>query len=194
MHEVGVAAVGVGTAVAEGLTVADTVGLGDTLRLGDGLPLVGEELGVARACSGTRPMTTAEMATARAAPVTAIAPCERVKRMPFSVSARIAQVDERAAKLVSTWLDGLSPEGRRTLYTLLDELCSGLDVSRHNPFGFLRLRAEFETSGELFGCTLPELRDAVAASLGSHLPPERPRSALESLRDEISSRGHPDFR
>ena len=103
-------------------------------------------------------------------------------------------MDERAAKLVSTWLDGLSPEGRRTLYTLLDEICSGLDVSRHNPFGFLRLRAEFETSGELFGCTLPELRDAVAASLGSHLPPDRPRSALESLRDEISSRGHPDFR
>jgi hypothetical protein len=103
-------------------------------------------------------------------------------------------VDERAAKLVSTWLDGLSVDGRGTLYSLLDELCSGLDVSRHNPFGFLRLRAEFETSGELFGCTLPELRDAVAASLGSHLPPDRPRSALESLRDEISSRGHPDFR
>jgi hypothetical protein len=103
-------------------------------------------------------------------------------------------MDERAAKLVSTWLDGLSVDGRRTLYSLLDELCSGLDVSRHNPFGFLRLRAEFETSGELFGCTLPELRDAVAASLGSHLPPDRPRSALESLRDEISSRGHPDFR
>ena len=31
-------------------------------------------------------------------------------------------MDERAAKLVSTWLDGLSPEGRRTLYTLLDEI------------------------------------------------------------------------
>lgn len=104
-------------------------------------------------------------------------------------------MDERAAKLVSAWLSGLSLDGRRTLYTLLDELCSGIDVSRHNPFGFLRLRAEFETSGELFGCSLPELRDAVAASLGDDLPPtDRPRSALESLRDEISSRGHPDFR
>ncbi|MEX2047517.1 MAG: hypothetical protein WEE03_10155 [Chloroflexota bacterium] len=104
-------------------------------------------------------------------------------------------MDERAAKLVSTWLEGLSLEGRRTLYTLLDELCSGIDVSRHNPFGFLRLRAEFETSGELFGCTLPELRDAVAATLGADLPAShRPRSALESLRDEITSRGHPDFR
>jgi len=104
-------------------------------------------------------------------------------------------MDERASRLVSAWLDGLSLEGRRTLYTLLDELCSGMDVSRHNPFGFLRLRAEFETSGELFGCTLPELRDAVAASLGDELPaPGRPRSALESLRDEIASRGHPDFR
>jgi hypothetical protein len=103
-------------------------------------------------------------------------------------------MDERGAKAVATWLDGLSLDARRTLYSLLDELCSGVDVSRHNPFGFLRLRAEFETSGELFGCSLPELRDAVAATLGADLPPERPRSALESLRDEIEARGHPDFR
>ncbi len=104
-------------------------------------------------------------------------------------------MDERASQLVSAWLSGLSLQGRQTLYTLLDELCNGIDVSRHNPFGFLRLRAEFETSGELFGCTLPELRDAVAASVGDDLPsPERPRSALESLRDEVSARGHPDFR
>src|SRR6266849_4179881 len=100
-------------------------------------------------------------------------------------------MDEPAAKLVTTWLGGLSLESRRTLYSLLSELCSGLDVSRHNPFGFLRLRAEFETSGELFGCTIQELRDAVAASLGSDLPvPERPPSALEALRSEISSQGH----
>ncbi len=104
-------------------------------------------------------------------------------------------MDERASKLVDAWLAGLSLDGRRTLYTLLDELCRGIDVSRHNPFGFLRLRAEFETSGELFGCTLPELRDAVAASLGPDVPPqERARSALEALREEIASRGHPDFR
>jgi hypothetical protein len=103
-------------------------------------------------------------------------------------------LDERAAKLVSTWLTGLSLDGRQTLYSLLDEVCSGIDVSRHNPFGFLRLRAEFETSGELFGCSLPELRDAVAATLGGELPLERPRSALASLRDEIAARGHPDFR
>ena len=104
-------------------------------------------------------------------------------------------MDERASQLVSAWLSGLSLDGLRTLYRLLDELCHGMDVSRHNPFGFLRLRAEFETSGELFGCTLTELRDAVAASLGDDLPaPGRPPSALESLRDEIASRGHPDFR
>jgi hypothetical protein len=104
-------------------------------------------------------------------------------------------VDERASQLVSAWLSGLSVDARRTLHSLLDELCSGLDVSRHNPFGFLRLRAEFETSGELFGCTLPELRDAVAASLGADFrPSDRPPSALESLRDEVNSRGHPDFR
>jgi hypothetical protein len=164
--------------LAVGLMVGETRAMGDSLRRGDGMA-VAEGLGAD--CSGTQPMTSVATMTA-------------MTRMPSSVSARIATVDERAAKLVSTWLDGLSPEGRRTLYTLLDEVCSGLDVSRHNPFGFLRLRAEFETSGELFGCTLPQLRDAVAASLGSHLPPERPRSALESLRDEISSRGHPDFR
>jgi hypothetical protein len=104
-------------------------------------------------------------------------------------------MDERAAKLVTTWLGGLSLESRRTLYSLLSELCSGLDVSRHNPFGFLRLRAEFETSGELFGCTLPDLRDAVSASLGGDASaPERALSALESLRAEVSSLGHPDFR
>jgi hypothetical protein len=104
-------------------------------------------------------------------------------------------VDERASQLVSVWLSGLSVHDRRTLYSLLDELCGGLDVSRHNPFGFLRLRAEFETSGELFGCTLPDLRDAIAASLGGDVPaPDRAPSALESLRAEVSSRGHPDFR
>src|SRR6266511_6479961 len=104
-------------------------------------------------------------------------------------------MDERASQLVSAWLSGLSVQGRQTLYTLLDELCNGIDVSRHNPFGFMRLRAEFETSGELFGCTLTELRDAVAASVGGDLPTsDRPRSALESLRDEVAARGHPDFR
>jgi len=104
-------------------------------------------------------------------------------------------MDERASQLVSVWLGSLSVDARRTLYSLLDEVCGGLDVSRHNPFGFLRLRAEFETSGELFGCTLPDLRDAIAASLEGEVPAsERAPSALESLRSEIASRGHPDFR
>jgi len=93
------------------------------------------------------------------------------------------------------WLGGLSAERRASLYLLLDELCSGLDVSRHNRFGFLRLRAEFETSGELFGCTLDELRKAVAESLGDDLPaPQRPPSALERLRAKVAQTGHPDVR
>jgi len=105
------------------------------------------------------------------------------------------RVDERGRTLVGAWLDGLARERRASLYLLLDELCGGLDVSRHNRFGFLRLRAEFETSGELFGCTLEELRDALAASLGDDLPRrERPLSALEELRARISAGGHPDFR
>lgn len=104
-------------------------------------------------------------------------------------------MDARASQLVSDWLSGLSVDARRTLYALLDELCRGLDLSRHNAFGFLRLRAEFETSGELFGCTLPDLRDAIAASLGGDAPGVvGAPSALESLRSEIASRGHPDFR
>ncbi len=104
-------------------------------------------------------------------------------------------MDERAAAIVNTGLGGLTVESRRALYLLLDEICGGLDVSRHNRFGFLRLRAEFETSGELFGCTIEDLRAAVAESLGRDLPsPERPHSTLESWRDEIATRGHPDFR
>jgi len=104
-------------------------------------------------------------------------------------------MEERSRELIGAWLDGLSTERRAALYLLLEELCGGLDVSRHNRFGFLRLRAEFETSGELFGCTLDELRNAVAASLGDDLPrPDRPPSALEELRDRIAAGGHPDFR
>jgi hypothetical protein len=104
-------------------------------------------------------------------------------------------VDERSRRLIRVWLDGLEPERRASLYLLLDELCSGLDVSRHNRFGFLRLRAEFETSGELFGCTLEELRDAVAATFGGRPPRrDRPQSALEELRASIERKGHPDFR
>jgi len=93
------------------------------------------------------------------------------------------------------WLGSLTAERRASLYLLLDELCSGLDVSRHNRFGFLRLRAEFETSGELFGCTLDELRQAIEASLGDDVPKrDRPQSALERLRTRVAQRGHPDFR
>ena len=104
-------------------------------------------------------------------------------------------MDARSRDLLAAWLGGLGVERRASLYLLLDELCSGLDVSRHNRFGFLRLRAEFETSGELFGCTLDELREAVAASLGDALPKrDRPPSALERLRAKVSTGGHPDFR
>ena len=104
-------------------------------------------------------------------------------------------MDARGQTLLSSWLSGLPEERRASLYLLLDEICSGLDISRHNRFGFLRLRAEFETSGELFGCTLEELREAIAASLGDRIPKrDRLPSALEELRDRVASGGHPDFR
>ena len=101
-----------------------------------------------------------------------------------------------SAKRIGTWLDTLPRATREQLFLLLDELCGGMDVSRHNEFGFLRLRAEFETSGELFGCTIDELRDAIRETIGdpSELRPPRPASALEELRTEVGSHGHPDFR
>lgn len=105
-------------------------------------------------------------------------------------------MDPASARRVRAWLDTVPQETRSRLYLLLDELCAGIDVSRHNQFGFLRLRAEFETSGELFGCTLIELRDAIAGTLGdvAVLRPQRPASPLEELRTEVESHGHPDFR
>ena len=101
-----------------------------------------------------------------------------------------------SARLIGAWLATVPEETRARLFLLLDELCAGMDVSRHNQFGFLRLRAEFETSGELFGCTLPELRDAIGLTLGDHaaLRTERPASPLEALRTAVESLGHPDFR
>ncbi|HEV2251408.1 MAG TPA: hypothetical protein VGT60_12975 [Candidatus Limnocylindria bacterium] len=105
-------------------------------------------------------------------------------------------MEDLSAKRIRAWLDTLPRETRERLFLLLDELCAGLDVSRHNQFGFLRLRAEFETSGELFGCTISELRDAIARTLGdvSALRPARPQSPLEELRADVGSHGHPDFR
>jgi hypothetical protein len=103
--------------------------------------------------------------------------------------------DPRSHVALDTWLASLSVESRRELYALLDEIVSGLDVSRHNRFGFLRLRAEFETSGEILGCSLEELRDAVAATLGADVSKAvPPRSPLEALRERVRHRGHPDFR
>ena len=65
-------------------------------------------------------------------------------------------MDDRSTRALDAWLASLSRDSRRELYILLDELVSGLDVSRHNRFGFLRLKAEFETSGEIFGCSLEQ--------------------------------------
>jgi len=108
----------------------------------------------------------------------------------------MAGVEQPSAVRVQAWLETVPRENRERLFLLLDELCAGLDISRHNQFGFLRLRAEFETSGELFGCTIAELRDAIAGTLGdvSHLRPSRPASPLEELRAQVGSQGHPDFR
>ena len=104
-------------------------------------------------------------------------------------------MDAAHRESLDAWIAGLDPDTRVTVFLLLDELCGGMDVSRHTDFGFFRLRAEFETSGEIFGCTLEELRDAVGASLGDEVERlERPRSALRELREAVTRRGHPDFR
>jgi hypothetical protein len=105
-------------------------------------------------------------------------------------------VEDGSAARIQAWLESLPRGTRERLFLLLDELCAGIDVSRHNEFGFLRLRAEFETSGELFGCTIAELRDAIAGTLGdvSAVRPARPPSPLEELRTRVGAQGHPDFR
>ena len=105
-------------------------------------------------------------------------------------------MDASAGPRIQAWLDAVPRETRVRLYLLLEEVCAGMDVSRHNQFGFLRLRAELETSGELFGCSIEELRDAIGATLGdtSALGPKRPQSPLERLRSRVSARGHPHFR
>lgn len=105
-------------------------------------------------------------------------------------------MDPVSAERIRAWLETLPRESRVRLFLLLEELCAGLDVSRHNEFGFLRLRAEFETSGELFGCTLTELRAAIGETLGdtAALRPSRPSSPLAALRTWVESHGHPDFR
>jgi len=105
-------------------------------------------------------------------------------------------VDERHRRALDLWLAGLATETAQRYFLLLDELCRGLDVSKHEQFGFLRLRAEFETSGEIFGCSLEELRDAVAQRLPEEVrrrPAELP-SPLEALRRDVNAKGHPDFR
>jgi hypothetical protein len=105
-------------------------------------------------------------------------------------------VEQPSAARLEAWLGSQPHDTRERLFLLLDELCAGMDVLRHNEFGFVRLRAEFETSGELFGCTIAELRDAVAATLGdvSRLRPPRPQSPLEERRTRVGAQGHPDFR
>ena len=104
-------------------------------------------------------------------------------------------MDERRAKALDAWLGSLPEEVRLRYYFLLDELCRGLDVSKHEQFGFLRLRAEFETSGEIFGCTLEELRDAAAewVPASARERPDGAKTPLEELRDRIAAKGHPDF-
>jgi hypothetical protein len=66
-------------------------------------------------------------------------------------------VEPLSARRIRAWLDTLPYDTRERLFLLLEEVCAGVDLSRHNQFGFLRLRAELENSGELFGCTIAEL-------------------------------------
>ncbi len=105
-------------------------------------------------------------------------------------------MDERQARALESWLAGLPVETAQRYFFLLDELCRGLDVSKHEQFGFLRLRAEFETSGEIFGCSLELLRDRIAQRLpeSARQPESRPRTPLEALREQVHAKGHPDFR
>lgn len=104
-------------------------------------------------------------------------------------------MDPAHRESLEAWIAGLDQDTRVTVFLLLEELCGGMDVSRHSDFGFFRLKAEFETSGEIFGCSLEELRDAVGTALGdAGKRLEQPRSALRTLRESVARGGHPDFR
>src|SRR5206468_6621611 len=93
-----------------------------------------------------------------------------------ALRARIMRsVEPLSAKRIRAWLDTLPYETRERLFLLLEEVCAGIDLSRHNQFGFLRLRAELETSGELFGCTIAELRDVIGETLPGRLDYQRER-------------------
>jgi len=108
----------------------------------------------------------------------------------------IVAMDERRTRALDAWLGSLPEDVLLRYFLLLDELCRGLDVSKHEQFGFLRLRAEFETSGEIFGCSLEDLRDAAAQRLPESArkrPPEA-KTPLEALRERVLAKGHPDFR
>jgi hypothetical protein len=104
-------------------------------------------------------------------------------------------MEERRAAALDRWLAELPQATVERYFLLLDELCRGLDVSKHEQFGFLRLRAEFETSGEIFGCTLEVLRDAAARRLPESVRRRpRPLTPLEELREKVRTQGHPDLR
>ncbi len=104
-------------------------------------------------------------------------------------------MDERQAAALERRLGGLPQETVERSFLLLDDLCRSLDVSKHEQFGFLRLRAEFETSGEIFGCSLEDLRDAAVRRLPKTARRRpRARTSLERLRDRVARQGHPDFR
>ena len=106
----------------------------------------------------------------------------------------IRTVEDRQTVALDRWLADLPDGTVERYFLLLDELCRGLDVSKHEQFGFLRLRAEFETSGEIFGCTLEDLRDAAARRLPEAvLRHPRARTPLEVLRDRVRNEGHPDL-
>ena len=89
---------------------------------------------------------------------------------PRRVTTSTAAVDERQARALDSGLAGLPMETVQRYVLLLDELCRGLGVSKHEQFGSLRLHAGSETSGEILECT------------------------LEAPRERVRTRGHPDLR
>ena len=112
-------------------------------------------------------------------------------------------MDERSTQALDAWLASLSREARRELRVLLDELvryalrgpCPLASTSLATIASvFSGSEPEFETSGEIFGCSLEQLKDAVAETLGADaVKPPRPRSPLEALRDRVPPSRTPRF-
>ena len=115
--------------------------------------------------------------------------CRRYSSAPMPASQKYrlrARSDREIVREVEpgvTYVDHETGEEFQVVGALLPLAPSPSDL----PYSVENLR--------LCGCSLEQLKDAVAETLGADaVKPTRARSPLEALRDRVRRRGHPDFR